>query len=126
MRGKLLPIKSKIKFLISTVPLELEMSHPNFVSVEPKKPYISKVLSGSATTFVEEGVTTGDSLQEFICDGFFEDSDQGSHPVQVRGDTIRVREQLMQDGQPYAFSYQGRDYMISKKDGSVNLYELRD
>ncbi len=102
------------------------MSQSNFVYVEPRKSYISKVLSGSATTFIEEGVTARNSLQEFTCDGFFEDSDQGSHPVQVSGDTIQIKEQLMQDGQPYAFSYQGRDYMISRKHGSMKLYELRD
>ncbi len=98
----------------------------SFVLDKPEKPFFYKVFNGSATMPVGEGLTPTDSIQVFIHDGFFEDFDLELRPIQVVGDTIQVKERLLQDGQPYAFRYQGRDYMISKNQGRMKLYELKD
>jgi len=47
-------------------------------------------------------------------------------PVQVKGDTIKIKENLMKENTPYAFTYQEKDYVISKTKGTTQLFELKD
>lgn len=47
-------------------------------------------------------------------------------PVQVVEETIRVKERLMEADHPYAFNYKGKDYLLSKKQGMIQLFELKD
>lgn len=47
-------------------------------------------------------------------------------PVQVKDDVIKVKEHLMKENTPYVFVYQGKEYVISRSQGTTRLYELRD
>lgn len=46
-------------------------------------------------------------------------------PVNVVGDTIKIKEHLLQEDMPYAFRYQGKDYLVTKKEGKTKLFEIK-
>ena len=45
--------------------------------------------------------------------------------VQVVGDTIKLKEYLMEENHPYAFPYKGKDYVVNRKKGKTQLFELK-
>lgn len=47
-------------------------------------------------------------------------------PVQVIGDSIKVKEYLLNENEPHAFRYNDTDYFITKTDGRIKMYELQD
>lgn len=47
------------------------------------------------------------------------------YPVRVVDDKIRVDEYRMKDGEPYAIRYRDQDYVLTRTDGKLTLYELR-
>ena len=47
------------------------------------------------------------------------------YPVRVVDDKIRVDEYRMKDGEPYAVRYRDQDYVLTRTDGKLTLYELR-
>ena len=46
-------------------------------------------------------------------------------PVHIVDGVIRVDEDQMEEGEPYAFQYQGKYHMLTRTDGKLRLYELR-
>jgi len=48
-----------------------------------------------------------------------------TYPVHVVGDTIKLKEYLMEENHPYAFSYKGKDYVVNRKKGKTQLFELK-
>lgn len=46
-------------------------------------------------------------------------------PVKIVEDKIRIDEDQMEDGVPYAFQYQDEYYMLTRIDGKLTLYGLR-
>ncbi len=51
---------------------------------------------------------------------------KSSQPITVVNDSIKVKEYLMEENKPYAFRYKSKDYVMTKTDNKISLYELRD
>lgn len=47
------------------------------------------------------------------------------NPVRVVEDKIRIDEDQMEEGEPYAFQYQDEYYLLTRTDGKLTLYGLR-
>ena len=47
-------------------------------------------------------------------------------PVKVVGDSIKIKEYLLNENEPYAFSYNNKEYVITKTNEKIKLYELSD
>jgi len=101
------------------------MSQLQYVSVKSQKP---KVVHQS--TVVTDTSQSDDSILKsllfFTMKQIFESVDTDmTYPVQVVDDTIKLKEYLMKENQPYAFSYKGKDYVINRKKGKTQLFELK-
>lgn len=48
-----------------------------------------------------------------------------SDPIKIVESKIRIDEDQMEDGVPYAFQYQDEYYMLARIDGKLTLYGLR-
>ena len=84
----------------------------------------SSQISASVTTTV--GIDDLSPLMSLLIKGFFESTPNLIEPVGIVNDTIKLKEYLMVKGKPYAFSYKGKDYMVTRKEGKTQLFELRD
>lgn len=62
--------------------------------------------------------------RELSPDGASDDAIE-QRPVYVDGDAIKMNENLMREGYPYAFVYKGGNYMAVRKHGKTQLFEIR-
>ena len=92
-----------------------------------KKPILSKTkvfISGASSD--ELGVS-GESVFQILLEKFYDVYSEASfEPVRVEENTIKVNENLMEENKPYAVSYKGKDYLLTRSDGKTKFYELRD
>jgi len=90
----------------------------------PRKP---QELTKTRLTFgTDENELTTTGVITTILGMLVESYSKNLQPVKVVNDTIKVKEYLLEEDKPYAFQYNNKDYIITKTNDGIKLYELRD
>lgn len=100
-----------------------------YVAVEPSSIKLNKATYSETRQALAQTECANASSPAYVtmdlASSSVDDTVAAQDPVRIKDDVIRVKEHLMREDTPYAFVYQGKEYVVSRSHGTTRLYELR-